>query len=190
MRDRMAEQKSNAPGERKLRCPVCAETLTVTVEPDAEVTRVEAAEPKRLAGKSGTRAAVRPGSQQGTIAEVMRTEVATLPRTASFGELPALFAQDQTSVVVVVDDDGKPLGAITARALFTQVTNRGPASLAGLDLLDASHTNVVYLREDTRMSSVLRVFARNHPDTIVVLADTGTVAGLVTHAELLRFLIG
>jgi CBS domain-containing protein len=122
------------------------------------------------------------------IETVMRADVPAVPSATPIGLLPDLFERTGAACVVVVDDDGRPLAVASPLDLFREVGTHGPTSIAGLGLLDVAKTRVLYLRTDTRVSSALRLFAEQNPDYIVVVGDSGKLAGVVAPSDLLAFL--
>lgn len=122
------------------------------------------------------------------ISAVMRTDAPAVTAQTAIGMLPDMFEHGGAPCVVVVDDDGRPLGVVTPLDLFREVGTHGPGSIAGLGLLDVAKTQALYLRVDTRVSSALRLFAEQMPECIVAVSDAGKYAGVITPADLLHFL--
>jgi CBS domain-containing protein len=111
------------------------------------------------------------------------------PESPVFGILGELAAS-RFPFAVVVDADGAPKGVLSALDLYDALEQHGPGSLSDLNVLDATQSSALTLRQDTRMSSVVRLFLQTSPDCILAVDESGRLSGVVTQRELLSHVLG
>lgn len=166
--------------EMTVDCPSCGQAILVETEEAFPLGGVRDA-------ANADAQATREKKGEGSIADVMR-EAPWVVRTAAVSALVDIFEATRSPAIVVVDAERRPLGVATPVDIFAEIGSRGPVTLAGVGLEDLATSPVLYLRSDTRLSSALRLYMEQKPECIVVLSDSGKLMGLVTAAELLRFL--
>lgn len=110
--------------------------------------------------------------------EVMAGVVVCVPGDAPRGQLLELVLERDLSVMVVVDDAGRPIGLVTP-ARLAQSWLGGTAS----DLMDP--TSFV-LREDSTLADAAMLLAYQTVAYIPVVAGDGSIVGLVVAEEVNR----
>lgn len=139
-----------------------------------------------------------------TVADVMTTDVVTVTTETSFKDLAALFVERKISALPVVGRDGTVTGVVRATDLLKKEelqrdlsTGRGTvrplrwrrglhAVAAGSVAGEVMTTRVVPVHPDLPLTEAARLMGKHRTACLPVVADDGTLVGLVTPRDVLR----
>jgi len=93
-------------------------------------------------------------------------------------EAAKLMKSQRHGFVVVTDETGKPVGVVTEWDYMSKVTAEGkdPQNLALRDLMS---TDIVWVKSDTDMDSVVQIMSDKGIRRLLVMKD-GRVIGVIT----------
>ena len=117
-------------------------------------------------------------NQQLIVDQLMRTP-ATLSEHASLGAGAKLFADGIEGPVVIVSDDNKPLGILTAANVLQMVSERPAEELEQVRLRDLATTNGPLLARSTPICDAVERFAARGCDSLIVVKPDGELAGVL-----------
>src|SRR5450755_1551657 len=139
-----------------------------------------------------------------TVADVMTTDVVTVTTETSFKDLAALFVERKVGALPVLGRDGTVTGVVREtdllkkeelqRDLSTGLGTVRPlrwrrgvhAVAAGSVAGEVMTTRVVPVHPDLPLTEAARLMHRHRTACLPVVADDGTLAGIVTPRDLLR----
>ncbi|GHJ99814.1 CBS domain-containing protein [Streptomyces sp. NPDC003753] len=132
-----------------------------------------------------------------TVGDVMTEEVVTLRPDASFHEVAALLDANDIAAAPVVDEDGAPIGVVSASDVLRHETGmpdprgrdgdderawgKARARTAGALMSSPVHT----ARADWTIPRAARELRRRHVKQLPVVDDNGLLAGIVSRSDLL-----
>lgn len=125
----------------------------------------------------------------------MTSEVQTATRDATLEELGRLLMSQKCHHVPIVDDSGRPIGMVSSGDLIDAAHRLGMSSFspeaarsstAG-DVM-SSHLETIYV--DQTVDRAIERIGQGDIHSLVVLDHDDALAGIVTHRDLLRYLMG
>jgi len=119
------------------------------------------------------------------VAELADTPAITGAGNASLAEATAAMTRAGASSVVIVDDGGRPAGILTERDILRAIAAEGATALTA-SVLDRMSRPVVTVAADDLVHVALARMARTGFRHLVVVDESGHVAGVVTAHGLLR----
>lgn len=132
------------------------------------------------------------------VSDVMRRDVVKVSAQHSMPEVAAVLVQHDISGVVVVDDNGKCAGVLSAvdfvkRTTATAGTPRqetGPGNFESQDLADRYMSKAVQtVAQYASLISAARIMTSEHIHRLPVLDDHGHLAGLLTSMDIVAALV-
>jgi CBS domain-containing protein len=141
-----------------------------------------------------------------TVAEVMTTDVVSVPETAGYKEIVAALAHREVSAVPVVNDDGRVVGVVSEADLLYKVEYAGQAPPAGR-LWDRKRIRTARTKAsadtavDLMTSPAITVGPRDKVTTAAKLMDAekvkrvpvvdeqGQLVGIVSRGDVLRLFL-
>jgi CBS domain-containing protein len=117
-------------------------------------------------------------NQQPSVDKLMRTP-ATLSERASLGAGAKLFADGIEGPVVIVSDDNKPLGILTAAHVLRMVSESPAEALEQVRLRQMVTTSGPLLAQNTPICDAAERFAASGSDSLVVVKPDGELAGVL-----------
>jgi predicted transcriptional regulator len=118
-------------------------------------------------------------------ADVMNTSIRTCSRFSSVMEAVLIFKDEDCGMVPVVED-GKPIGVVTDRDIALSLASTG--DVLGRPVSEIMTENLVAISHDTPLRGVVREFGREGVRRLLVIDDTGLLAGVVSWGDLLPYL--
>ncbi|MGC9175211.1 MAG: CBS domain-containing protein [Thermoprotei archaeon] len=99
----------------------------------------------------------------------------------------AVYALEElhTRVLIVVDEEGRPLGYVNDHELLRYIEQGKDLFLSDVKLHD-----VPKIDENAKAESVLDVFEREEVPVIAVVDSSGILVGSILEREVLRYLLG
>ncbi len=95
-----------------------------------------------------------------------------------------ILGVSDSNAVVVIDDEGRPIGYITAADLIYVA----PSDMKKMKAIDVMRENVVVLRTSDRISELLREHVANEP-IIAVVDEQGRIVGTLNPKRVIRLLL-
>ena len=126
-----------------------------------------------------------------TIASICRRNVVVAPMDESVVDAAKRMRMLHVgTVVVTAERDGKqvPLGILTDRDIVLSVVSSDPEHLPFLNVGDAMSDDLVTAREDTDLADGLQLMKENGVRRLPVVDCDGTLVGIVTADDMIRFL--
>jgi CBS domain-containing protein len=114
------------------------------------------------------------------VADIMTTEVQTLPSHTSIGDARSAFTPDGHSAYPIVDDDQRLVGIISRGDILRD--DRPDTT----DLLDHATLDVVTVRAGEPTQAALRVMLDEHVEHVPVVDDDERLVGICTRSDLLK----
>ncbi len=123
-----------------------------------------------------------------SVSQIMRRNVKTVPRSATFDELIACIEQSRDNTFPVVDETGHLIGVIRYRELSHALFDRALGPLVRAEDVTTPAGRV--LRPDEPLSRASAIFAASKDDCIPVVGeDEPRLLGVVRRRDVLRLLI-
>jgi len=121
-----------------------------------------------------------------SVREAMRTDVPSVPPSATASAALALAARSRAAALPVVGDDQQVIGVVSLHALSEAVSSERPLATVSDLMADASDARAL---ETDRLDGVLARFSQTDLDTLVVVpdADSRRISGIVSRQDVLRF---
>ncbi|MBU8912434.1 MAG: CBS domain-containing protein [Spirochaetales bacterium] len=122
-----------------------------------------------------------------TVADILREkgdQVWTVGRSAVVGDAVELMADKNVGAVVVVGDDGKPVGIISERDIARALLKRS-SGIRETPVADIMTKLVKSIRETLSMQEVMAVMTHNRFRHLPVSRD-GQLAGLVSIGDVVK----
>lgn len=128
-----------------------------------------------------------------TVADLMRRDVVSIPRSASLKELTRLLRRHEVSGAPVVDEDGSVVGTVSVSDLIWQsdtmpldddALERTGADWAGRTVEEVMTPDVFGVAPDASLAELAAFFARTGLRRAIVLEE-GEVVGIVSALDLL-----
>jgi predicted transcriptional regulator len=129
----------------------------------------------------------------GTAADLMRGDLASLPRDATFSEAVAFFIDRNVTVAPVVGDRGEPVGVLSLTDLLIHVrasldsAGRGGGSL-GAAAAELMTPTLFAVDARTPAAEVVRDMLRSRVHHLFVTDDAGAIVGVISTCDVLRHL--
>jgi CBS-domain-containing membrane protein len=120
------------------------------------------------------------------IADIMTREVLALPPDMPAEEAAAALAEHGVGGAPVREGDGRIVG-ILSRADLTD-PDRGPRG-AARTVRDLMTPGILTLRDSDLAMNAVRLMVREDVHRIIILDETGELAGIVTPSDVLRALV-
>ncbi|WP_128376901.1 CBS domain-containing protein [Streptomyces cavernae] len=133
-----------------------------------------------------------------TVGDVMTQEVVTLRPDTPFHEIAALLDANEIAAAPVVDDDGAPIGVVSASDVLRHETGMpDPQGQDGSDerawgkararTAGALMSSPVFTaRADWTIPQAARELRRRHVKQLPVVGDNGLLTGIVSRSDLLN----
>jgi len=142
----------------------------------------------RLLSSLGRNPWARYGEADLSVGQIMRRNVKTVPRTATFDELIACIEQSRDNTFPVVDEAGSLVGVIRYRELSHALFDRSLGPLVRAEDVTTPAGRV--LRADEPLSRASAIFAASKDDCIPVVGDDGSrFLGVVRRKDVFRLLV-
>ncbi|WP_449462189.1 cation:proton antiporter [Tardisphaera miroshnichenkoae] len=119
----------------------------------------------------------------GQLANTLST--VSMPGSSALGDAAYALEQLRTRVLIVVDDEGRPLGYVNDHELLKALEEGKGGRISDLKLHDVPRVG-----EGASGQQVLDVFEREIAPVVAVVDDEGRLVGSVLEREVLRFLLG
>jgi CBS domain-containing protein len=119
------------------------------------------------------------------VARAMNASVVWVRADEPVSKLPDVFAQHVNAVVIVTDEDHRPIGDVTADDLL-RAAGRQP-TIVGERVQQVMMQDIFRLRMDAPLARALELFTSEGALRIAVIGDNGKLAGVLAPADLLRF---
>ncbi|MFK7894621.1 MAG: HPP family protein [Myxococcota bacterium] len=128
-----------------------------------------------------------------TVSEIMTSQVRTARPSQPLEEILDLLKQEHCHHVPIVDQ-GRPVGMVSARDVVHLARRRdGEEFCIDVDrqdsVGDAMNEALVTIHADEPVDLAIERIGRGDIHALVVLDDDGKLAGIITHNDLLGFLI-
>lgn len=116
------------------------------------------------------------------VRDLMSTDVVTVPRSATLGDVADRLLDAEVGSVIVVDDDGDPVGIVTETDALGVARDTGEP-LADIAVTDVDHPPVVTTTPSTAIPTVARRMADEGVKKVPVL-DGLDLVGIVTLTDI------
>ncbi len=119
------------------------------------------------------------------IQELMTPDPATCGPEEGLQEVARKFSEHDCGMIPVVDDQGKPLGAVTDRDIACRAVAEGknPLELKAKDIMSKPPVTV---SRDHDFDEVVRKLEENQLRRVIVTDDRGHCCGVVAQADIAR----
>ena len=127
------------------------------------------------------------------VSNVMTRRVRTATSDTPLEEILALLREERCHHVPIVDDD-RPVGMISARdVVHLARREEGEQYVLGMPRSeragDAMNEDLVTIHQDESVDAAIERIGRGDIHALVVIDDDDRLAGIVTHNDLLHYLI-
>jgi CBS domain-containing protein len=116
------------------------------------------------------------------VRDLMSTDVVTVPRSATLGDVADRLLDAEVGSVIVVDDDGDPVGIVTEADALGVARERGQP-LADIAVSEVGHSPVVTTTPSTAIPTVARRMADEGVKKVPVI-DGLDLVGIVTLTDI------
>ncbi|WP_273488208.1 MFS transporter [Ancrocorticia populi] len=162
-------------------------------------------------GPEGVQAAQDQSASEPTIASLMRTEVFSVPATATVGEVVTQFVSSRTAGLPVIDDQGGVCGYITDGEILRAVSGRSESAIDlafGLQVyrddanlrdrvtevmqqgvMELASKSVVTVDADSSVEDVAAILGERSINKAPVMSGE-TLVGVITRGDLVRSIFG
>ncbi|MDN6485931.1 MAG: MFS transporter [Ancrocorticia sp.] len=162
-------------------------------------------------GPEGVQAAQDQSASEPTIASLMRTEVFSVPATATVGEVVTQFVSSRTAGLPVIDDPGGVCGYITDGEILRAVSGRSESAIDlafGLQVyrddanlrdrvtevmqqgvMELASKSVVTVDADSSVEDVAAILGERSINKAPVMSGE-TLVGVITRGDLVRSIFG
>lgn len=123
-----------------------------------------------------------------TVSDVMRTNPSAVRASARISSLSTMFTGDDLSGVIVVDEDDRPIGMITPAQLLRVVFSVSRERFEGLHVRNVMLSRMFCVRMDAPLSRAMELFNQQAAMKVAVVGEDGKLSGVVSPAELVKFL--
>lgn len=107
----------------------------------------------------------------------------TCPTTAYLTEVAETMAEANVGFVVVLDDDGEPIGVVTDRDIVVRAVARGRHYVTAADVMTRHPASV---RESATVTQAAQLMADRQCRRLVLADDAGKLIGVLSLDDLLR----
>lgn len=122
-----------------------------------------------------------------TVADLMTPEVVTLRESDDLALADNIFYLGRIRHLPVVNAQGSLCGLVTHRDLLKCYAVRGEYRGRATRARDMMNTDLVTVRATTPLRQALQLMMRNKYGCLPVTDDAGTLVGILTEADLVRF---
>lgn len=115
--------------------------------------------------------------------DVMKTEVVTVSPSAPITEAALSMREENIGALVVVDDEGRPVGIITDRDIVVSVVaySKNPVEILVEEVMTKK---LIVVQEDTSIFEILKILAKNNIRRVPVMKK-GKLVGIVSVDDLI-----
>jgi CBS domain-containing protein len=119
------------------------------------------------------------------VKDIMTSSPACCQPSTPLPEVTRLMVEADCGCIPVLDDAGKPIGAVTDRDIACRLIaqDRNPLELAAQDCMT---TPCVTVSQDASVDECCEVLEENQIRRAVVVDETGRCCGMVAQADLVR----
>ena len=115
--------------------------------------------------------------------DVMKTEVVTVSPSAPITEAALSMREEDIGALVVVDDEGRPIGIITDRDIVVSVVANSKNPLEIL-IEEVMTKKLILVQEDASIFEILKILAKNNIRRVPVMRR-GKLVGIVSVDDLI-----
>jgi len=124
----------------------------------------------------------------------MTKAVRTASADATLEEIGRLLVSEGCHHVPIVDDDGRPVGMVSSRDVVDALRERGVKTLSADEAREVTAGEVMTaeletIYDDHAIELAIDRIGRGDIHALVVLDHDDGLAGIVTHRDLLRYLL-
>jgi CBS domain-containing protein len=121
-----------------------------------------------------------------TISDIMKKKIETIEETASVQQTAEKMKEKNTSSLVVVDEEGKPLGLVTERDLARKVcVNRVPPNeVPNKDIMSSP---LITISSDSSPSVAADMMLQHNVRHLLVVDDADQPIGIITPLDFTRY---
>lgn len=124
------------------------------------------------------------------VEEVMNDEVIVMGENEQVSHARNLMLKHNFSRVVVVNDEGKPIGMVTEKDLSRKLRGNGPEwkrrPINNISIKRAMTANLITINASENIINAVELMLKNNISSIPVIDDEG-LAGIVTKTDLMKF---
>ncbi len=115
--------------------------------------------------------------------DVMKTEVVTVSPSAPITEAALSMREEDIGALVVVDDEGRPVGIITDRDIVVSViaNSKNPLEILVEEVMTKK---LIVVQEDASIFEILKILAKNNIRRVPVMRR-GKLVGIVSVDDLI-----
>ncbi len=115
--------------------------------------------------------------------DVMKTEVVTVSPSAPITEAALSMREEDIGALVVVDDEGRPVGIITDRDIVVSVlaNSKNPLEILVEEVMTKK---LIVVQEDASIFELLKILAKNNIRRVPVMRR-GKLVGIVSEDDLI-----
>lgn len=131
--------------------------------------------------------------REGCVAEIMTSRVRTATPDQGIDEIGQMFSDERCHHVPVIED-GRPVGMVSARDLVRVARRQGVDRIPDeigcrLTARDVMSTDLATIQDDASVDDAIERIGRGDLHALIVLDASEHLAGIVTHRDLLAFLM-
>jgi CBS domain-containing protein len=122
------------------------------------------------------------------VSEVMQAHTSSVRANARISSLSGLFAGDELSGIIVVDDDERPVGMITPAQIVRVTCAVSRERFEGLFVRNVMLSRMFCVLADAPLARAMELFNEQGARKIAVVGEDGKLVGSLSPPDLLHFL--